>query len=174
MTLIYKILSRAEWQAAQAAGRFDGSAVDLADGFIHLSGADHAQETAAKWFAGQADLVLLGVEAEALGPALKWEASRGGALFPHLYAPLDISAAVEVTALPLGKDGVPVLPTELLVRARQGMIDVAAGKYGTGVPPEARHWSTRTPPEKGMRRFCASLRRKRLPSTFRRQRCASA
>lgn len=109
MTLIYKILSRAEWDAAQAAGRFEGSAVDLADGFIHLSGADQAQETAAKWFAGQADLVLLGVEAEALGEALKWEASRGGALFPHLYRPLLPSEVVSQKRLELNADGVPQL-----------------------------------------------------------------
>lgn len=109
MTLIYKILSRAEWEAAQAVGRFDGSAVDLADGFIHLSGADQAQETAAKWFAGQADLVLLGVEAEALGAALKWEASRGGALFPHLYRPLLPSEVVSQKSLDLDTDGLPQL-----------------------------------------------------------------
>lgn len=109
MTLIYKILSRAEWRAAQAAGRFDGSAVDVADGFIHLSGADQAQETAAKWFAGQADLVLLGVEADALGEALKWEASRGGALFPHLYRPLLPSEVLSCRDLDLDADGVPQL-----------------------------------------------------------------
>lgn len=109
MTLIYKILSRAEWQAAQAAGQLDGSAVDLADGFIHLSGADQAQETAARWFAGQADLVLLGVDAQALGEALKWEASRGGALFPHLYRPLRVSEVVTQTPLTLDADGVPQL-----------------------------------------------------------------
>lgn len=109
MTLIYKILSRAEWDAAKQAGSFEGSAVDLADGFIHLSGADQAQETAAKWFAGQADLVLLGVEAEALGEALKWEASRGGALFPHLYRPLLTSDVVSHKFLDLDADGVPQL-----------------------------------------------------------------
>lgn len=109
MTLIYKILSRAEWARAQAAGRFDGSAVDLADGFIHFSGADQAQETAAKWFKGQADLVLLGVEAEGLGEALKWEASRGGALFPHLYRPLLTSEVVSQRDLDLDADGVPQL-----------------------------------------------------------------
>jgi len=109
MTLIYKILSRAEWEAAQAAGQLDGSAVDLADGFIHLSGADQAQETAAKYFVGQADLVLLGVEAEALGEALKWEASRGGALFPHLYRPLLTREVVTQQALALDSDGVPQL-----------------------------------------------------------------
>jgi uncharacterized protein (DUF952 family) len=109
MTLIYKILSRAEWQAAQAAGQLDGSAVDLADGFIHLSAADQAQETAAKYFVGQADLVLLGVETEALGEALKWEASRGGALFPHLYRPLLPSEVVSQRSLELDADGVPQL-----------------------------------------------------------------
>jgi uncharacterized protein (DUF952 family) len=109
MTLIYKILSRAEWQAAQAAGQLDGSAVDLADGFIHLSAADQAQETAARYFVGQADLVLLGVETEALGEALKWEASRGGALFPHLYRPLLPSEVVSQRSLELDADGVPQL-----------------------------------------------------------------
>ena len=109
MTLIYKILPRAAWDAAEAAGRFEGSAVDLADGFIHLSGADQAQETAAKWFAGQAGLILLGVEAEALGEALKWEASRGGALFPHLYRPLLASEVVTRKDLELDADGVPQL-----------------------------------------------------------------
>ena len=109
MTLIYKILSRVEWQAAQAAGQLDGSAVDLADGFIHLSAADQAQETAAKYFVGQADLVLLGVETEALGEALKWEASRGGALFPHLYRPLLPSEVVSQRSLELDADGVPQL-----------------------------------------------------------------
>jgi len=109
MTLIYKILSRAEWIAAQAAGRFDGSAVDLADGYIHFSAADQAQETAAKWFRGQADLVLLGVEVETLGEALKWEASRGGALFPHLYRPLLTREVVSHRELELDADGVPQL-----------------------------------------------------------------
>ncbi|PTT83524.1 DUF952 domain-containing protein, partial [Pseudomonas sp. HMWF010] len=85
MTLIYKILARSEWDAAEAAGAFTGSAVDLADGFIHFSAADQAQATAAKWFVGQSDLLLLGVEAESLGDALRWEESRDGALFPHLY-----------------------------------------------------------------------------------------
>ena len=109
MSTIYKLLSANGWAAARAAGVFEGSAVDLADGFIHLSGADQAQETAAKWFAGQADLVLLGVEAEALGEALKWEASRGGALFPHLYRPLLPSEVVTREDLELDADGIPQL-----------------------------------------------------------------
>jgi uncharacterized protein (DUF952 family) len=109
MTLIYKILSRGEWEAAKAAGQFEGSAVDLADGFIHLSAADQAQETAAKWFRGQADLVLLGVETERLGEDLKWEAARGGALFPHLYRPLLVSEVLSHAELALDADGVPQL-----------------------------------------------------------------
>jgi uncharacterized protein (DUF952 family) len=109
MTLIYKILSRAEWESAQAAGQFEGSAIDLADGFIHLSAADQAQETAAKWFKGQAGLILLGVEAQRLGGDLKWEASRGGALFPHLYRPLLVSEVLSQADLELDADGVPQL-----------------------------------------------------------------
>jgi len=109
MSLIYKILPRAEWETAQGAGQFAGSAVDLADGYIHFSAADQAQETAAKWFRGQADLVLLGVEAEVLGEALKWEASRGGALFPHLYRPLLVAEVLSRRDLDLDADGVPQL-----------------------------------------------------------------
>ena len=109
MTLIYKILPRAEWDAAKAVGRFEGSAVDIADGYIHLSAADQAQETAAKWFRGQEGLVLLGIEAESLGDALKWEASRGGALFPHLYRPLLVGEALSQADLHLDADGVPQL-----------------------------------------------------------------
>lgn len=113
MTLIYKILSRAEWDAAKAVGRFEGSAVDLADGFIHLSAADQAQETAAKWFKGQESLVLLAIEAEPLGEALRWEASRGGALFPHLYRPLLTSDVTREADLDLDADGVPQLGDHL-------------------------------------------------------------
>jgi len=105
VTTIYKILSEAMWRDAQAAGAFHGSAVDLQDGYIHFSTAAQAAETAAKHFAGQRDLVLLAVEAEALGDALKWEPSRGGALFPHLYAPLPVDAATSIDPLPLGNDG---------------------------------------------------------------------
>lgn len=109
MSRIYKILTRAEWANAQAAGRFEGSAVDLADGFIHFSTAAQAQETARRHFAGQADLVVLAVEAGDLGAALKYEPSRGGDLFPHLYGPLDVAAVRAVTEAPLDADGVPQL-----------------------------------------------------------------
>jgi uncharacterized protein (DUF952 family) len=106
---IYKILPRAEWTAAHEAGRFDGSGVDLADGYIHFSTAAQAQETANRHFAGQTDLVVLEVEADDLGEALRWEASRGGALFPHLYGPLTASQVRHVTEAPLGDDGAPAL-----------------------------------------------------------------
>lgn len=109
MSLIYKILPATEWAGAEAKGVFQGSAVDLADGFIHFSDAGQAQETAAKWFAGQTGLVLVAFEAEALGPRLKWEPSRGGALFPHLYAPLPAKLALWVRPLDLDENGVPAL-----------------------------------------------------------------
>jgi uncharacterized protein (DUF952 family) len=109
MSLIYKILLRAAWDAAVAAGRFDGSPVDLQDGYIHFSTAAQAQETAARHFLGQSDLVVASFEAGALGPALRWEPSRGGQLFPHLYASLDPALAKGVVDAPLGADGVPDL-----------------------------------------------------------------
>ena len=105
MTLIYKIVPRAAWRAAEAAGVFEGAPVDLADGFIHFSTAAQVEETAAKHFVGQPDLLLVAVEAASPGAALKWEPSRGGALFPHLYAPLDPRAAVFVRPLPLAAGG---------------------------------------------------------------------
>lgn len=107
---IYKILPAEEWRRAIADGRFTGSAVDLADGYIHFSTAAQAQETAAKHFRGQAGLVVLEIEADDLPAAdLKWEPSRGGALFPHLYAPLDCRLVRRISDAPLGPDGVPVL-----------------------------------------------------------------
>lgn len=109
MGRIYKILTRAEWRAAQAAGTFEGSAVDRADGFIHFSTAAQAGETARRHFAGQADLVVLEIEANDLGAALRWEPSRGGDLFPHLYGPLAVAKVLGEREAPLGADGVPVL-----------------------------------------------------------------
>jgi uncharacterized protein (DUF952 family) len=105
MERIFKIMPAGEWAAAKAAGVYEGSAHDRRDGFIHFSTADQAAETAAKHFAGQADLVLLAIDPAPLGVALKWEPSRGGALFPHLYAPLAASAVVAEHGLPLGPDG---------------------------------------------------------------------
>lgn len=109
-TLVYKILPRRAWQAALAAGRYDGSADDARDGFIHLSAADQLAGTAAKYFRGEPDLVLVTFAADALGPALRWEPSRGGDLFPHVYGALDPASAVAVEDLPLGPDGVPLVP----------------------------------------------------------------
>jgi uncharacterized protein (DUF952 family) len=106
---IYKILPRPEWAAAHDAGRFLGAGIDLADGYIHFSTAAQAQETARRHFAGQADLVVLEVEADDLGEALRWEPSRGGDLFPHLYGPLSAGQVRYVTEAPLGADGTPVL-----------------------------------------------------------------
>jgi uncharacterized protein (DUF952 family) len=106
---VYKILKAGAWAAAQRAGRFPGAGIDLADGYIHLSTAAQAGETARLHFAGQPDLVLLRIDAAALGAALKWEPSRGGQLFPHLYAPLDCALVEAVTPVPLGPDGTPQL-----------------------------------------------------------------
>ena len=105
MALIYKIVAAEEWRAAEAAGAFLGAAVDRADGYIHFSTAAQAPETAAKWFAGRGDLALVAVDADALGPALRWEKARGGALFPHLHGPLPLAAVVWARPLPLGADG---------------------------------------------------------------------
>jgi uncharacterized protein (DUF952 family) len=110
ISTIYKILPASLWQEAQRAGVFRGSPVDLADGYIHFSTAQQAAETAAKHFAGQYDLVLLHVDADALGDALKWEPSRGGALFPHLYKPLDLKHVTRAVPLPLGGNGSHVFP----------------------------------------------------------------
>ncbi len=113
MSRIYKITPRAAWEAAERAGVFEGAPVDLADGYIHFSTAAQAGETARKYFTGQADLLLVGFEAEALGPELKWEPSRGGDLFPHLYAPLPTARAVSRHALALDGEGAPVMPADL-------------------------------------------------------------
>ena len=110
MTTIYKICTAAEWRDAERDGAYRGSAVDRQDGFIHFSTAEQAAETAAKWFAGQRDLVLVAVDAEALGDKLKWEPSRGGALFPHLYGDLPLPAVHRVDPLPLDETGRHVFP----------------------------------------------------------------
>lgn len=109
MSRIYKILHQDEWRQAEAAGSFEGSAVDHADGYIHFSTATQAQETAAKHFAGRDGLVVLEIEADDLGAGLRWEPSRGGQLFPHLYGPLDVAHVRAVSEAPLGADGVPQL-----------------------------------------------------------------
>jgi uncharacterized protein (DUF952 family) len=103
--LIYKIFRRPEWDALRAAGTTAGAPVDLADGFIHFSTAAQVTETAARHFATESDLVLVACEANDLAAHLKWEASRGGALFPHLYRELKIADVVWDKSLPLGATG---------------------------------------------------------------------
>jgi uncharacterized protein (DUF952 family) len=105
MSTIYKILPVSLWQAAMRSGVFRGSPVDVQDGFIHFSSAEQARETAAKHFAGENNLVLLHIDAARLGDRLKWEPSRGGALFPHLYGELELAAVIRVDPLPLAADG---------------------------------------------------------------------
>ncbi len=112
MPTIYKICPAADWEAATRTGIFQGSPVDLRDGYIHLSTAEQIAETAARHFAGQNDLVLVAVDAAVLGDKLKWEPSRGGALFPHLYADLPVNAALWIKPLPLDETGRHVFPTE--------------------------------------------------------------
>lgn len=98
--MIYKILPTSEWATAEALGHYDGSADDHRDGFIHLSSGDQVVETAARHFTGQTGLSLLTVDPDRLGDDLRWEPSRGGALFPHLYGTLPAHAVVAVHALP--------------------------------------------------------------------------
>lgn len=107
---VYKICPESLWREAEAAGRFDGAEIDKAHGFIHFSTGSQVGETAEKHFAGQHGLLLIAVDAEKLGPALKYEVSRGGALFPHLYAPLELAAVRWVKPMPLSPDGRHILP----------------------------------------------------------------
>jgi uncharacterized protein (DUF952 family) len=111
--LIYKIADAASWASAVTHGAFDGSTDDKRDGFIHLSTAVQARETAAKHFAGRSGLVLAAVDADRLGGLLKWEPSRGGALFPHVYGALPMSAVVWTRPLALGSDGRHIFPDEV-------------------------------------------------------------
>lgn len=103
--LIYKIFRRTEWDDFRAAGETQGAPVDLADGFIHFSTAAQVAETAARHFATESDLVLVALEADRLGQDLRWEPSRGGQLFPHLYRPLRLTEVIWDKSLPLGATG---------------------------------------------------------------------
>jgi uncharacterized protein (DUF952 family) len=109
MSLVYKILTRDAWAQACAQGRFEGAAIDLKDGYIHLSTGEQALDTARLHFSGQADLVLVAFEAARLGDALKWERSRGGALFPHFYGVIDPALALWVRETPLDEAHIPRL-----------------------------------------------------------------
>jgi uncharacterized protein (DUF952 family) len=108
--LIYHMCPFEVWATALAAGTYSGTAQDQADGFIHFSTRAQIAESAKKHRAGQDGLVLVAVDIERLGDRLKWEAARGGDLFPHLYGPLDPAESANVHPLPLGPDGLHVFP----------------------------------------------------------------
>jgi uncharacterized protein (DUF952 family) len=110
LAIIYKISDVALWNEAKRIGVFTGAPVDVADGFIHFSTAAQATETAARHFAGRGDLVLVAVDTDALGASLRYEPSRGGAFFPHLYGMLPLAAVRWVKPLPLGPNGKHVFP----------------------------------------------------------------
>lgn len=110
MPLIYKICPETLWREAERIGEFRGAPVDLQDGFIHFSTAEQLRETAHKHFHGQSGLLLIAVDEAALGPALRYEPSRGGALFPHLYGPMTLAPVRRVEPLALGPEGEVRLP----------------------------------------------------------------
>ena len=109
-SIAYKIETRGAWAKAQSAGVYTGSALDVPDGFIHLSARDQVRATLTMWFKDQPDLILAKVDLTTLGETVVWEASRGGALFPHIYGSIPISAVHEVIDLPLLADGSHDLP----------------------------------------------------------------
>lgn len=110
MTIIFKICPALLWREAEKAGSFEGAPVDIQDGYIHFSTENQVYETAERHFAGQDGLLLVAVEADSLGEALRYEPSRGGDLFPHLYAALPLSAVRWVKPVPLGQDGRHIFP----------------------------------------------------------------
>lgn len=107
---VYKICDRSAWEQARAGGRYFGSSDDARDGFIHLSAPDQVAGTLERHFANQDDLLLIALDVAVLGRALRWEPSRGGALFPHLYQPLDFAAVISEMPLDRGADGRYRLP----------------------------------------------------------------
>ncbi|OYU51971.1 MAG: hypothetical protein CFE27_08905 [Alphaproteobacteria bacterium PA1] len=109
-SLAYKIETSSAWAKAQSAGVYTGSALDVADGFIHLSARNQVRATLTMWFKDQPDLILATIDLTQLGDTVVWEASRGGALFPHIYGPIPMSVVQEVIALPLLADGGHDLP----------------------------------------------------------------
>ncbi len=111
--MTYKICTGNEWRQLNETGEFFGSPDDLRDGFVHLSGPDQVARTAAKFFSGKTDLMLLTVNPDRLGDALRWEASGSGTLYPHLYGPLPLEAVAAAVPLRLGPDGRHILPPEL-------------------------------------------------------------
>lgn len=131
---IYHICGREEWAAAQAAGRYSGSSQDAADGFIHFSTAAQIEASAARHRRGQSGLVLLAVDPETLGAALKWEPSRRGEPFPHLYGELPLAALRGVWELPLGSDSRHRFPAAVLEAAVLEAAVLGAGVLEAGVP----------------------------------------
>ena len=108
--LLFKIFRPAEWAELDRAGTTAGAPIDQADGFIHFSTAEQARDTAAKHFADAGDLVLAACDSDALAEALRWEVSRGGALFPHLYADLPLAAVIAHAPVAWNEDGSLALP----------------------------------------------------------------
>lgn len=92
---IYKIIDADIWAAAETAGEFTGVDIDVTDGFIHLSSAEQVTETLQKYFAGRTNLILVAVDGDMLGDSLKWEVSRGGDRFPHVYGSIPMTAVIE-------------------------------------------------------------------------------
>jgi uncharacterized protein (DUF952 family) len=113
MTTVYKIVAADLWQAAEDSGVFAGAGIDLKDGFIHLSTAAQARRTAQLYFSGRDDLVLVAVDGASLGEALKYERSRDGDLFPHLYGALPLTTVLSIRPLPLGADGSHIFPKDV-------------------------------------------------------------
>ena len=107
---LYKVLAEDAWQQAASDGVFTGVGIDLEDGFIHLSAPHQVRETVAKYFHNQDDLVLVALDGESLGESLRWETSRDGALFPHVYGVIPLKAVKRVDRLPLGKDNTHQFP----------------------------------------------------------------
>lgn len=110
---VFKVLPRSDWEAACVAGHYSGSADDVRDGFIHFSTAEQLVGTLSKHFNGQDGLVLVSFETSTLGDGLKWEPSRGGELFPHLYGAVDTTHALATYDLPLDDLGIPQVPDDL-------------------------------------------------------------
>lgn len=107
---LYKVLPAVIWRSAEEEGLFRGVGIDIQDGFIHLSSADQVVETVAKHFVDQDGLLLITIDGEKLGPALRWEPSRGDELFPHVYGVIPMDAVEKVDPLPLGEDGTHQFP----------------------------------------------------------------
>ena len=157
MHTIFKLCRASEWAEAERSGTYPGSPVDLRDGYIHFSTAQQVAETAAKHFAGVDGLTLLAVDADTLGSALRWEPSRGGALFPHLYGQLPVAQVLWVQALRLDPTGRHVFPdlheSSRLTHseghrewetATAGLMDVAGEPVSArGCGPDRRSWRPR-------------------------------